>query len=74
MLTAQGFFQEGVTAVVSLNEDYELRYLTHDVAEWARLGVANVRFAVTDVFEAPPQPVLDAGVDFIRRHVDQGGR
>nr|CAG4650586.1 EOG090X0GSS [Sida crystallina] len=63
-----------VTAVVSLNEDYELRYLAHQPEEWKELGVDNIRFQVTDMFEAPSQQMLTEGVDFIYKSIANGGR
>nr|CAG4642145.1 EOG090X0GSS [Eurycercus lamellatus] len=64
--------QMKVKAVVSLNEDYELRYLTNQPQEWKELGVENIRFNVIDMFEAPSQEMLVEGVDFINRNISEG--
>nr|SVE75472.1 EOG090X0GSS [Daphnia dolichocephala] len=65
--------KEKINAVVSLNEDYEVRYLTNQPEEWEKLGVDNIRFSVVDMFEAPPQKMLSEGVEFINRKISNGG-
>ncbi|XP_046647968.1 phosphatidylglycerophosphatase and protein-tyrosine phosphatase 1-like isoform X2 [Daphnia pulicaria] len=65
--------QEKVNAIVSLNEDYEVRYLTNQPEEWKKLGVENIRFSVVDMFEAPPQKMLLEGVEFMNNTVSKGG-
>nr|CAG4641304.1 EOG090X0GSS [Eulimnadia texana] len=57
--------EEHVRGVVSLNEEYELRYLANSPEEWKQLGVDAVRYTVTDMFEAPSQEILTAGVSFM---------
>nr|CAG4636617.1 EOG090X0GSS [Eubosmina coregoni]SVE70144.1 EOG090X0GSS [Eubosmina coregoni] len=65
--------EENVKGVVSLNEDYELRYLANQPEEWKKLGVDNIHFKVVDMFEAPSQEMLIEGVDFINRKSVDGG-
>nr|CAG4642885.1 EOG090X0GSS [Evadne anonyx] len=65
--------EEGVTAVVSINEDYELRFLAYQPDEWKRIGVNNIRFQVVDMFGAPSQEVLIEGVDFIKKNIVNEG-
>nr|CAH0099227.1 unnamed protein product [Daphnia galeata] len=65
--------QQKVNAVVSLNEDYEVRYLTNQPEEWKKLGVDSIRYSVVDMFEAPPQEILLDGVEFINRTISKGG-
>nr|CAG4645210.1 EOG090X0GSS [Leptodora kindtii] len=62
-----------VKGIVSLNEDYELRYLANNPSEWKELGVDNIHFQVTDIFEAPSQQVLTEGVQFMDATVSNGG-
>ena len=57
--------QESIGAVVSMNEDYELRYFSNQGAEWNELGVEFLQLATTDFFEAPAIEQLKRGVDFI---------
>ncbi|XP_057369166.1 phosphatidylglycerophosphatase and protein-tyrosine phosphatase 1-like [Daphnia carinata] len=64
---------EKVNTVVSLNEDYEVKYLTHQPEEWKKLGVDAIRFSVVDMFEAPPQDMLLKGVEFINKKISDGG-
>nr|CAG4648342.1 EOG090X0GSS [Moina brachiata]SVE93341.1 EOG090X0GSS [Moina brachiata] len=65
--------QENVKAVVSLNEEYEVQYVTNSAEEWKQLGVDYIRFNVVDMFEAPSQDMLKEGVQFINRTIEQGG-
>ena len=58
--------EEGVRAVVSMNEDYELKLFSNSTDEWKKLGVPHfLQLATTDIFESPSQEKLLRGVDFI---------
>ena len=57
--------QENIGAVVSMNEDYELRAFSYRGPEWKELGVEFLQLATTDIFEAPSAEKLKRGVDFI---------
>ena len=59
--------EERIGAVVSMNEDYELRYFSNQTAEWNELGVEFLQLATTDIFEAPSADKLKRGVDFINK-------
>ena len=56
---------ENVSAVVSMNEDYELKLFSNQEAEWKALGVDFLQLPTTDIFEAPTQEKLKMGVKFI---------
>lgn len=58
--------QEGVRAVVSMNEDYELKLFSNTGPEWQKVGVPYfLQLATTDIFESPSQEKLLRGVNFI---------
>nr|CAG4649788.1 EOG090X0GSS [Scapholeberis mucronata]SVE93963.1 EOG090X0GSS [Scapholeberis mucronata] len=65
--------QKKLSAIVSLNEDYEVKYLINQPEEWEKLGVEVIRFSVIDMFEAPPQEMLVEGVEFINRNILKPG-
>jgi len=57
--------QEDVKGVVSMNEDYELRYFSNDAQHWSKVGVKFLQLPTTDIFQAPCQSKLNEGVHFI---------
>ena len=59
--------EEKIGGVVSMNEDYELRYFSNQTSEWNELGVEFLQLATVDIFEAPSADKLKQGVDFITR-------
>ena len=59
--------EEKIGGVVSMNEDYELRYFSNQTSEWNDLGVEFLQLATVDIFEAPSAEKLKQGVDFITR-------
>jgi len=64
-MTKQLVEEEGVGGVVSMNEDYELKYLSNMTEEWSQAGVRFLQLSTTDIFEAPNQEKLQSGVKFI---------
>nr|CAG4645899.1 EOG090X0GSS [Lynceus sp. MCZ IZ 141354] len=63
---------EGVRGVVSMNEDYELRYLSNQTDEWSKVGVEFLQLSVTDIFSSPSMEKLEKGVNFINQFVSSG--
>jgi len=57
--------QQKIKGVVSMNEDYELALFSHQTAGWARLGVDFLQLSTVDIFSAPSQSKLRAGVKFM---------
>ena len=46
--------EENIKAVVSMNEDYELKMFSNQKEDWQKLGMNNfLQLATTDIFEAP---------------------
>ncbi|EEC15986.1 dual specificity phosphatase, putative, partial [Ixodes scapularis] len=58
--------EENVRGVVSMNEDFELRYWVTSKAEWEKNGVKFLQLSTTDIFETPCLEKLERGVQFIR--------
>ncbi|XP_064470700.1 phosphatidylglycerophosphatase and protein-tyrosine phosphatase 1-like isoform X1 [Ornithodoros turicata] len=58
--------EENVRGVVSMNEDFELRYWVTSKEEWEQNGVKFLQLSTTDIFETPCQEKLQRGVQFIR--------
>ncbi|KAG0724133.1 Phosphatidylglycerophosphatase and protein-tyrosine phosphatase 1 [Chionoecetes opilio] len=44
--------EEGVRGVVSMNEDYELKFLANAKQEWDAVGTHFLQLSTTDIFEA----------------------
>lgn len=59
--------EEKIGAVISMNEDYELRLFSNQGPEWKKLGVEFLQLATTDIFEAPSAEKLKLGVEFIQK-------
>lgn len=60
--------EENVKAVVSMNENFELDWLSRWVANRDHWQTSNIKFLqlqTQDIFEAPSQEKLKTGVDFI---------
>lgn len=64
--------EERVRGVVSMNESYELAWLSNQEAEWQKLGVRFLCLPTTDIFEAPCQEKLLKGVNFINEIAPSG--
>ncbi|XP_037072701.1 phosphatidylglycerophosphatase and protein-tyrosine phosphatase 1-like isoform X2 [Pollicipes pollicipes] len=67
-MTKQLVEEEHIKAVVSMNEDYELRFLSNMQKEWEEHGVDFLQLSTTDIFVAPCQEKLRLGVGFILQH------
>lgn len=72
-MTAQLVKEENVKAVVSMNEDYELRLFSNNGPEWKKFGVEFLQLSTTDIFETPCQEKLRKGVEFINKYKQIGG-
>jgi len=65
--TKQLVDDENIKAVVSMNEDYELSWLSNSDKEWCRYNVEFLQLSTTDIFQAPSQEKLQDGVNFINK-------
>lgn len=71
-MTRQLVEEEGVAAVITMNEEYETRLLCNSTEEWREAGVEQLRLSTVDLLGVPSLEHLHRGVDFAVRHRDQG--
>ncbi|XP_014226644.1 phosphatidylglycerophosphatase and protein-tyrosine phosphatase 1 isoform X1 [Trichogramma pretiosum] len=64
-MTKQLVQEENVKGVVSMNEDYELWWLSNSGEEWKKHNVKFLQLSTTDIFETPCPEKLVRGVNFI---------
>lgn len=64
--------RENVIAVISMNEDHELKVFVPNTEEWARLGVEFLQLPTRDFVEVPSLEHLKKGVSFMERYVEFG--
>ncbi|NXR13042.1 PTPM1 phosphatase, partial [Semnornis frantzii] len=60
--------EQNVGAVVTLNEEYETRFLSCSVQEWEAMGVEQLRLSTVDLTGVPTLENLHKGVEFILQH------
>ncbi|NXX46211.1 PTPM1 phosphatase, partial [Tricholaema leucomelas] len=60
--------EQNVRAVVTLNEEYETRFLCCSVQEWEAMGVEQLRLSTVDLTGVPTLENLEKGVEFILQH------
>ncbi|NXF84657.1 PTPM1 phosphatase, partial [Eubucco bourcierii] len=60
--------EQNVGAVVTLNEEYETRFLCCSVQEWEAMGVEQLRLSTVDLTGVPTLENLHKGVEFILQH------
>ncbi|NXG49830.1 PTPM1 phosphatase, partial [Psilopogon haemacephalus] len=60
--------EQNVRAVVTLNEEYETRFLCCSVQEWEAMGVEQLRLSTVDLTGVPTLENLHKGVEFILQH------
>lgn len=66
-MTKQLVSDENIAAVVSMNEDYELKLFSNTSEDWATYNVQFLQLSTTDIFETPCQDKLQKGVNFINK-------
>ena len=59
--------EEKVKAVVSMNEDFELKFWVTTKDEWQRMGIKFLQLNTADILHAPTQDKLRTGVTFIQQ-------
>ncbi|XP_055865575.1 phosphatidylglycerophosphatase and protein-tyrosine phosphatase 1-like isoform X1 [Biomphalaria glabrata] len=64
--------EEKIKGIVSLNEDYELKYLTFTTEELKTLGIEHLRLSTVDFTGTPTQEKLVLGVQFLNKHRELG--
>uniref|UniRef100_A0A7M4FJL9 Protein tyrosine phosphatase mitochondrial 1 n=1 Tax=Crocodylus porosus TaxID=8502 RepID=A0A7M4FJL9_CROPO len=64
--------EENVRAVLTLNEDYETRFLCCSAREWEAMGVEQLRLSTVDLTGVPTLENLQKGVEFVLKHRECG--
>ncbi|XP_019332302.1 phosphatidylglycerophosphatase and protein-tyrosine phosphatase 1 isoform X2 [Alligator mississippiensis] len=64
--------EENVRAVLTLNEDYETRFLCCSAREWEAMGVEQLRLSTVDLTGVPTLENLQKGVEFVLKHQECG--
>lgn len=61
--------QENVRAVISMNQDFELKVFSPDYEEWKKMGVEFLQLPTRDFVEAPSLDNIHLGVQLIEKYV-----
>lgn len=61
--------QENVRAVISLNQDYELKPFSPTFEEWKSIGVEFLQLPTRDFVEAPSLEHIYRGVELIEKYI-----
>ncbi|XP_053116920.1 phosphatidylglycerophosphatase and protein-tyrosine phosphatase 1 isoform X1 [Hemicordylus capensis] len=63
---------ENVRGVLTMNEEYETRFLCWSLQEWEAMGVEQLRLSTVDLTGVPSLENLHKGVKFVLKHRDCG--
>ncbi|XP_055981408.1 phosphatidylglycerophosphatase and protein-tyrosine phosphatase 1-like [Sorex fumeus] len=63
---------ENVHGVITMNEQYETRFLCNSSKEWKRVGVEQLRLSTVDVIGVPSLTNLHKGVQFALKYRARG--
>ncbi|XP_021568550.1 phosphatidylglycerophosphatase and protein-tyrosine phosphatase 1-like [Carlito syrichta] len=63
---------ENVRGVISMNEEYETRFLCNSSQEWKRPGVEQLRLSTVDLTGIPTLSNLQKGVQFALKYQSLG--
>ena len=61
--------QENVRAVISMNQDYELKPFSPTFEEWKSIGVEFLQLPTRDFVEAPSLEHIYRGVELIEKYI-----
>ncbi|XP_060619011.2 phosphatidylglycerophosphatase and protein-tyrosine phosphatase 1 [Anolis sagrei] len=64
--------KENVRGVVTMNEEYETRFLCCSPQEWEAMGVEQLRLSTVDLTGVPSMENLHKGVEFLLKHRERG--
>uniref|UniRef100_A0A8D0GA46 Phosphatidylglycerophosphatase and protein-tyrosine phosphatase 1 n=1 Tax=Sphenodon punctatus TaxID=8508 RepID=A0A8D0GA46_SPHPU len=70
--TRQLVEEENVRGVLTLNEEYETRFLCCSSKEWEAMGVEQLRVSTVDLTGVPSLENLRKGVEFVLKHRKSG--
>lgn len=65
--------KENVKGVISLNEDYELKYIYNTEQTWDKAGIKTLRLATQDLFASPSIANIRKAIGFIEEIRDNNG-
>ncbi|KAI2803104.1 Phosphatidylglycerophosphatase and protein-tyrosine phosphatase 1, partial [Blomia tropicalis] len=68
-VTQKLIIEENVRGVISMNEDFELRYVVSNSEKWKRFEISFLQLNTPDILHSPKQDKLDKGVEFIMKHI-----
>nr|XP_039335849.1 phosphatidylglycerophosphatase and protein-tyrosine phosphatase 1-like [Saimiri boliviensis boliviensis] len=71
-MTRQLVQDENVRGVITMNEEYETRFLCNSSQEWKRLGVEQLRLSTVDMTGIPTLANLQKGVQFALKYQSLG--
>ncbi|XP_006865161.1 PREDICTED: phosphatidylglycerophosphatase and protein-tyrosine phosphatase 1 [Chrysochloris asiatica] len=63
---------ENVRGVITMNEEYETRFLCNSSKEWKREGVEQLRLSTVDMTGVPTLANLHKGVEFVLKYQSLG--
>ncbi|XP_074130806.1 phosphatidylglycerophosphatase and protein-tyrosine phosphatase 1 [Sminthopsis crassicaudata] len=71
-LTRRLIEEENVRAVITMNEEYETRFLCNTFEEWKAVGVEQLRLSTVDMTGVPTLENLKKGVQFTLKYMTLG--
>ncbi|KAM8970187.1 phosphatidylglycerophosphatase and protein-tyrosine phosphatase 1 [Sarcophilus harrisii] len=71
-LTRRLIEKENVRAVITMNEEYETRFLCNTFEEWKAVGVEQLRLSTVDMTGVPTLENLKKGVQFTLKYMTLG--
>uniref|UniRef100_A0A2K6GPV0 Phosphatidylglycerophosphatase and protein-tyrosine phosphatase 1 n=1 Tax=Propithecus coquereli TaxID=379532 RepID=A0A2K6GPV0_PROCO len=71
-MTRQLVQDENVRGVITMNEEYETRFLCNSSQEWKRVGVEQLRLSTVDIIGIPTLANLQKGVQFALQYQSLG--
>ncbi|XP_068947739.1 phosphatidylglycerophosphatase and protein-tyrosine phosphatase 1 [Petaurus breviceps papuanus] len=69
-LTHRLIEKENVRGVITMNEEYETRFLCNTFEEWKKLGVEQLRLSTVDMTGVPTLENLKKGVQFTLKYME----
>ncbi|RWS27079.1 Protein-tyrosine phosphatase mitochondrial 1-like protein, partial [Leptotrombidium deliense] len=71
-LVPQLISEENVKGVISMNENFELKFWVPTTEEWKSNGVEFLQLSTADIFHAPNQEKIEKGIAFIKQFEGTG--
>nr|XP_045003592.1 phosphatidylglycerophosphatase and protein-tyrosine phosphatase 1 [Jaculus jaculus] len=71
-MTSRLVLDENVRGVITMNEEYETRFLCNSSKEWKNVGVEQLRLSTVDMTGIPTLANLQKGVQFVLKYRSLG--